>query len=60
MLKSIGLPELLVIAAVAVLLFGGKRLGEFGKGLGQSIKEFKGAFSEGEDAKRTLEEELKK
>jgi sec-independent protein translocase protein TatA len=60
MLKSIGLPELLVIGAVAVLLFGGKRLGEFGKGLGQSIKEFKSAFGEAEDANKTLHEELKK
>jgi sec-independent protein translocase protein TatA len=54
MLKSIRLPELLVIAFVAVLLFGGKRIGEFGKGLGQSIKEFKCAFNEAEDAAKEV------
>ena len=54
MLRSIGLPELLVIAGVAVLLFGGKRLGEFGKGLGQSIFNFKDALKEANEAAREV------
>lgn len=33
MLRSIGLPEMMAIAAVAILLFGGKRVGELGKGM---------------------------
>lgn len=52
MLKSIGLPELLVIAGVAVLLFGGKKIGQFGKGLGEAIREFKNVGREAEDAKK--------
>ena len=37
----IGTTELLVIAALALLLFGGKKLPEMMRGLGQGIKEFK-------------------
>ena len=36
----IGTTELLVIAALALLLFGGKKLPEMMRGLGQGIKEF--------------------
>ena len=41
MLKSIGLPELLIILAVAVLLFGGRKIPELAKGLGEGIRNFK-------------------
>jgi sec-independent protein translocase protein TatA len=48
MLRSIGLPELLVILVVAVLLFGGKKIPELAKGLGEGIRNFKGALKEEE------------
>ena len=38
---NIGVPELLVIALIALLLFGAGRLADIGKGLGQGIKNFK-------------------
>jgi sec-independent protein translocase protein TatA len=41
MLRSIGLPELVVILVVAVLLFGGKKIPELAKGLGEGIRNFK-------------------
>jgi TatA/E family protein of Tat protein translocase len=41
MFRSIGLPELMVILVVAVLLFGGKKIPELAKGLGEGIKNFK-------------------
>ena len=44
MLRSIGIPELLVILVVAVLLFGGKKIPELAKGLGEGIKNFKHAL----------------
>ncbi|MBZ5608186.1 MAG: twin-arginine translocase TatA/TatE family subunit [Acidobacteriia bacterium] len=44
MFRSIGLPELLVILVVAVLLFGGKKIPEVAKGLGEGIKNFKNAM----------------
>jgi sec-independent protein translocase protein TatA len=41
MLESIGMPELLVILVVAVLLFGGNKIPELAKGLGEGIRNFK-------------------
>jgi len=49
--RSIGVPELLVILVVFVLLFGGKKLPELAKGLGEGIKNFKHALKENEEAK---------
>lgn len=37
----LGPTELLIIAAVILLLFGASKLPQFGKGLGRGIKEFK-------------------
>lgn len=42
----IGIPELLVIALIAMLLFGAGRIADIGKGLGQSIKHFKAGLKE--------------
>lgn len=56
MLRSIGLPEIMVICAVAVLLFGGKAFGQFGKGLAESFREFKKVSKEFKEA----ETEVKK
>jgi len=38
------MPELLVILGVAVLLFGGKKIPEVAKGLGEGIRNFKNAL----------------
>ena len=43
MFKNIGLPEVIIIAVVLLLLFGGKRIPEFIRGLGESVKEFRKA-----------------
>ena len=43
MLKNIGTTELIIIAAVLVLLFGGKKIPEFMKGIGEAIREFRQA-----------------
>jgi sec-independent protein translocase protein TatA len=50
MLRSIGPAEILVILAIAVLLFGGKKIPELAKGLGEGIKNFKGALKNEEEA----------
>lgn len=41
MLKNIGTTELIIIAAIVILLFGGKKIPEFIKGIGQAIGEFR-------------------
>ncbi|PKH66762.1 twin-arginine translocase TatA/TatE family subunit [Flavobacterium sp. ALD4] len=41
-----GVTEILVILAVVLLLFGGKKIPELMKGLGSGIKEFKNAAKE--------------
>ena len=48
-MRSIGFPELLVILGVAVLLFGGKKIPEVAKGLGEGIRNFKTALKGDED-----------
>jgi sec-independent protein translocase protein TatA len=40
---SLGGTEIFLILAIALLLFGGKKLPELAKGLGQGIREFKKA-----------------
>lgn len=40
-LAALGTPEILVILVVVLFLFGGKKIPELMKGLGQGIKEFK-------------------
>ena len=41
--------EMVVIALVILLLFGAKKLPELARGLGQGIKEFKGAVNGAKD-----------
>ena len=48
-MRSLGLPELLVILGVAVLLFGGKKIPEVAKGLGEGIRNFKTALKSDEE-----------
>jgi TatA/E family protein of Tat protein translocase len=46
MLGKLGFPELLVVLAVALLIFGPKKIGELGKSLGEGIRGFKAAVKE--------------
>lgn len=39
----------LLVALVVLVLFGGSRLGDIGKGLGEGIKNFKKGLTDGED-----------
>ena len=43
---NLGMPEILLIALVVLLLFGGKKIPELMKGLGKGIKSFKEGMNE--------------
>ncbi len=48
MFGKLGLPELLVIMAIALIIFGPGKLAELGKGMGEGIKGFKAAIKDEE------------
>jgi TatA/E family protein of Tat protein translocase len=50
------MPEMVVIAVIALIIFGPRKLPELGKSLGKSIAEFKRASNE---LKNTLEDEIR-
>ncbi len=43
---ELGMPELLVILGIALLIFGPKKIGELGKGLGEGIRSFRTSLRE--------------
>lgn len=58
LLFGMGTPEIIIIAIVLLLLFGGRKIPELMKGLGRGIKEFKDA-SKGVDNSTTTPEQKK-
>jgi sec-independent protein translocase protein TatA len=58
LLGAIGPTELILVVVVVVLLFGGKKLPELMKGIGQGMKEFKNATKEDSNTE-TKSNELK-
>jgi sec-independent protein translocase protein TatA len=50
MFGKLGVPELVIILAIALLVFGPKKLGELGKGLGEGIRSFKSAANGEKDS----------
>jgi sec-independent protein translocase protein TatA len=48
---KLGLPEILLILAIALLIFGPSKLADLGKGLGEGIKNFKSAVKNDEEEK---------
>jgi len=55
MFGSIGLPEMLLILAIALIVFGPKKLPEVGRSLGRALREFKKST---EEIKSKLEEQI--
>jgi len=45
MFSNIGTTEIVIVAIILLVLFGGKKLPELAKGLGDAIKEFKKSAS---------------
>jgi len=49
LLFGIGMQEVIVIALIVLLLFGGKKIPELMKGLGKGVKSFKDGMKEIDD-----------
>ena len=56
---GLGFQEILVIAFIILLLFGGKKIPELMKGLGKGVKSFKDGMNEVTDLKEDKKEEKK-
>jgi sec-independent protein translocase protein TatA len=56
---GIGFKELLIILAIALLIFGAKRLRSIGSELGGAIKGFKQAMDEGDEESKQLPRDKK-
>jgi sec-independent protein translocase protein TatA len=53
---SLGVTEILIILAIVLLLFGGKKIPELMKGLGSGVKEFKNAAKDDQPANKKADE----
>jgi sec-independent protein translocase protein TatA len=53
---DLGAPELLLILAIVLLLFGGKKLPELSRSLGSSMRELRKGISDGDGKKEHKEE----
>ena len=49
LIGGIGMQEILVIALIVLLLFGGKKIPELMKGLGKGVKSFKDGVNEAKE-----------
>lgn len=51
-LGNVGAPEIIIIALIVLLIFGGKKIPELMKGLGKGVKSFKDGIKETDDEKK--------
>lgn len=59
-LLTIGTFEIVLIAVLVVLLFGGKKIPELMKGLGKGVKSFKQGVAEAEAEVKKIQNEIDK
>ena len=59
LLFGLGMQEILVIALIILLLFGGKKIPELMKGLGKGVKSFKDGMNEVTDITKDEKDEKK-
>lgn len=57
MFSRMGMGELLVLLAIALLLFGAKKLPQLARGLGDGLREFKRGVGGGTDAVERSEDQ---
>lgn len=54
---SVGFPELLLIFLIILLLFGGSKIKDVGRSLGEGIREFKRALNEPSDSDKNKKQD---
>ena len=59
-LQNLGAGEIIIIALVILLLFGGKKIPELMKGLGKGVKSFKEGMEDVEKEIGNLDADIKK
>ena len=52
---DLGTPELIIILAIVLLLFGGRKLPELSRSLGSSMRELRKGLNDGHDDKKAEE-----
>ena len=56
----IGMTEIIIIALIVLLLFGGKKIPELMKGLGKGVRSFKDGMNGKDDESPQADDDLKK
>ena len=56
----IGMTEIIIIALIVLLLFGGKKIPELMKGLGKGVRSFKDGINGKDDESLKVDDDLKK
>ena len=55
---NLGVGEIVIIALVVLLLFGGKKIPELMRGLGKGVKSFKDGMKEVEDEVKEIKKDI--
>ena len=55
---NVGFWEILILALVVLLIFGGKKIPELMKGLGKGVKSFKEGIKEVEDEMKDVKKDI--
>ena len=60
LIGGLGAGELIIIALVVLLLFGGKKIPELMRGLGKGVRSFKEGMNEAKDEAQKFKDEIEK
>ena len=60
LIGSLGAGEIIIIALVILLLFGGKKIPELMRGLGKGVRSFKDGMKEAQEEAKSVKEDIEK